>query len=724
MLAPSPRRFSIVTPLFCSFATKTSNSLTLKLTITPDALGDWTANVLAGADDGSTLTLLLHSKIYDGPNVPVITSGPNSALLRAKGSYELTVTVKGTEPHSYQWYHNHKICPGCTDKSMVLNPVTLADAGTYEVKVANEAGAIFSDPAEVSVYEVDAAVAINAIEDDKIEMIAPVSGAGITTPAIPKLDPQIKVIWQLNGKTLSDDATYSGTSTAKLTIKKASSLTAGRYSVVVNPKSQNVAAKTWVVSVLMRPTVLGDTAPLVAMSVAKGVTFHFTSTPAATKFLFKGLPPGVVANAKTGTLSGMPTRPGSYKLSLAAVNRAGTGSWRDVAVIVQAIDQRSVGSFQGIIGRDPGNDGLGGRVTLTTTAIGQCTGSVVMGKRTARFSAQMELKPDGTPYQVQFQVATAQITDDYTVTIDPVTGKLGGGVVSNASPFSTAAISGWVNSWSTGTAGAWSEYVTVALAPPANVAANQLMTPFGISIGTATVSPSGVVTWAGRMADGTVTTASSLISRALLSTGKPDHVEVPLSLSLNGGSAQGMLTLIQKDPLQADYHSIGGTLDWFKLPSGGRSYANGIPLHTLSAVGGRYSKPANGQLIINLLPTVSNAQWVYTGVGIEASDSALFLANPFTISAGGQSFFDKPDPLGNVFNVNLTTGLYSGSITLTDASPVVASSQVRRTFTTYGVLLKDKGKGFFLLPGLPNVSTTLANTPIASGRLILQGSTF
>lgn len=691
-------------------------SVTLTLTLTPTTYGDWEANVVAKAGTGSdatSLVLSLHSMVGDGPSPPSILADPVSAVLREQGSYDLTVDVTGTEPLTYKWFHNHKPLPGATKKVLSLTPVELADAGTYELQVNNEAGGTFSGPAEISVYQMPVTTALKYNEGAKFELKAPVSGTGII------------VGWFLNGIPISDNAQFSGATTSKLVIKRADASTAGRYTLVVNPGELDVTAQTWNVTVSLLPVIQSNVTSLSSLPVDSGVTFHFVASPVAASFSFKGLPPGLVGNAKTGTLTGRPTQPGAYTLRVAGINAVGTGPERTIPLTVPALDSRAVGTLQAIIGRDPGNQNLGGKVTLSIALNGQCTGSAAAGARAVRFTAAAGLKPDSSPYRIEFDAVSAGVTDHYILDLVPATGSVTGQCISSLSPGTAAPITGWLNSWSaTRPATDWSDYVTVGLNPPAGLDPAQHTIPYGSSYGTVSISPVGVAVWSGRMADGAATTGTSLISPVQSPVGQPQRVEIPLNFLLDAGkgSAQGTLLVFPNgNGLQADAQRIvGGTLDWLKLPVAGRSYAAGIPLHTLTASGGHYAPPPAETVVMSLPVAMSNARFVYTGAGIEQAWQYLLLPIPFTITTKGLTYFDPINPVPNTLVLNMKLGTFTGSMTIVDPNPVNESVNIRRTVSTSGVMLQNQGVGFFNLPLLPDAQSSATTSPIESGRVVIE----
>ena len=68
-----------------------------------------------------------------------------------------------------------------------------------------------------------------------------------------------------------------------------------------------------------------------------------------------------------------------------------------------------------------------------------------------------------------------------------------------------------------------------------------------------------------------------------------------------------------------------------------------------------------------------------------------------------------PNPTVLRMSVNPATGYFTGSATLQDSMPAL----VRRGLVFYGVICtgQSKGRGYFVLPELPNTATT----PILSG---------
>jgi len=69
------------------------------------------------------------------------------------------------------------------------------------------------------------------------------------------------------------------------------------------------------------------TSPLTASgTVGVAFSYQITATNNPTSFTATGLPPGLSVNTTTGVISGIPTKPGGFTVTLSATNTAGTGS--------------------------------------------------------------------------------------------------------------------------------------------------------------------------------------------------------------------------------------------------------------------------------------------------------------------------------------------------------------------------------------------------------------
>jgi len=83
---------------------------------------------------------------------PTIVSHPPDRTACEGGDVFFSVTASGTPPLNYQWRKDGVDIPGATSSIFVINPVSMADAGTYDVVVSNMCGSVVSNPATLTVY--------------------------------------------------------------------------------------------------------------------------------------------------------------------------------------------------------------------------------------------------------------------------------------------------------------------------------------------------------------------------------------------------------------------------------------------------------------------------------------------------------------------------------------------------------------------------------------------
>jgi sugar lactone lactonase YvrE len=141
-------------------------------TVTPD--GKWTSTRYGNHNNMTGMALDPNGNLLfvdpDGckiwtatlADVPLkITSQPSATVVDRGTAATFTVGATGSGPISYQWRRNGVEIPGATLPSLGIAQAQAADAGSYDVVLANGAGAVVSTAAELSVViPPDAPVAI------------------------------------------------------------------------------------------------------------------------------------------------------------------------------------------------------------------------------------------------------------------------------------------------------------------------------------------------------------------------------------------------------------------------------------------------------------------------------------------------------------------------------------------------------------------------------------
>jgi len=134
-------------------AGRTSATLDLVSVSAADA-GEYRVRVSnsAGSVLSSTATLTVTSV------APTIIDHPVGAAVVRGSAVNLTVTVAGSPPFSYQWSKDGSDLAGATGATLALAAVTEANSGAYRVRVSNSAGSVTSNPATLLVSPPPAAV--------------------------------------------------------------------------------------------------------------------------------------------------------------------------------------------------------------------------------------------------------------------------------------------------------------------------------------------------------------------------------------------------------------------------------------------------------------------------------------------------------------------------------------------------------------------------------------
>lgn len=141
----------------------TEASLTLGRVSLSDA-GDYTVRVrnLFGA----ALSLPARLNVVQDP--PRFTQAPAAVSAAVNGRAEFAVEIGGTGPFSVQWRLNGQNVLGnatATTSILTIEPVTLADAGSYTVVVSGPGGTLTSDPVALTITGLTGARAADALAD-------------------------------------------------------------------------------------------------------------------------------------------------------------------------------------------------------------------------------------------------------------------------------------------------------------------------------------------------------------------------------------------------------------------------------------------------------------------------------------------------------------------------------------------------------------------------------
>ncbi|HYF33834.1 MAG TPA: hypothetical protein VD994_00980, partial [Prosthecobacter sp.] len=450
-------------------------------------------------------------------------------------------------------------------------------------------------------------------------------------------------------------------------------------------------------------------------------------------------------NAVTGALTGRPTtakmvngEPAPYTVTFSASNAAGSSNTVTVQWLVLPLPSALVGTFNGLtapseelsLNSTQRASGLGGTVSVSTTATGSYSGRIVVDTVSYGFSGKLiihEGEASGSCVIKRKECSSLSVA----FAIDPETGHLTGSV-SEGSDMDAVPFSAWRNCWHATNcpATAYAGVYTSALEMPEALLGNSAF-PQGNGFGTLKITAAGVASWSGKLADGTTATAST-------TTGPNGQIglHIPLytpTIAATAGSVNGW---IQVDA--ANQNAVNGTLRWKKnaqaSSSTTRSYKSGFPAHDIAVLGGQYLgtpiviPPSEGR------STGNNAVLTFSGGGLEhaaysqATDGEI--RQTFKLIDGRTVSMPTTlalNPASVRLTVNATSGLITGTFTLRDADPTDTSppiAVITRTVSYTGVMVPrlNQGVGHFILPQLPSVSagTTLTTSPQLSGQVLLD----
>jgi hypothetical protein len=165
--------------------------------------------------------------------------------------------------------------------------------------------------------------------------------------------------------------------------------------------------------------------------------------------------------------------------------------------------------------------------------------------------------------------------------------------------------------------------------------------------------------------------------------------------------------------------------------SSNRLYRNGFPAVLSASVNGaRYVAPAKpttanptaNPRVLGLTDTNNEIEVLLTDAGVATALPAMPVVKA-NVSNTNKVTFNST--ITNTRKVSLTfvsgTGAYSGKFTLVEPNPLAPTVNVSRVVTYQGLIVKNKGEGYFILNQLPTVvGQTTSNSPQEGGKVVVQ----
>lgn len=374
------------------------------------------------------------------------------------------------------------------------------------------------------------------------------------------------------------------------------------------------------------------------------------------------------------------------------------------AFIVNPFTSAATGSFNGLASASipPATNENSGFIALNVTTAGSFTGTLKIDARSLVLAGQF----DNTGHAVFGAGRTSTVTVARTgkpslvlsaVTLDlapagthQITGTLGQQSRDAVLPMSTLVADRAAFSLGSPVPPQYTVnkgYYTVVI--PAQAQSNGLTSqdfPQGDGIGSLTVTPAGLVTLSGTLADGTAITASAPLSAARTC---PLFAQIYTSKS---GSFGGLITL-NDGPM--DHDMLGTGFLWFKPYLGGQTYPYGWP-EGVSTIpfGAKYaSVPGTcvlpGVSVVDI--QVHNALLAFQQGGLTRDVMKVLHLSPLN----GVTRYGIPADPSYSLVLTAATGKFAGTFTHTDGTRPVFSGVICQKGDPQG-----GGYGFFLAPTL------------------------
>ena len=652
-----------------------------------------------GTFDSARLTL------YGTDFTPIaITAQTTASQFLAAGqplTLDTTLTGQGTFTHS--WLQNLKQI--ATTKTLHIPETSLSHAGRYQVKVSNLTGSDTSDMVTVSVVNRTLPATIVNL-GTKASITAQAAGEGLTYE------------WKLNGQTIPKGGKISGMDSKTLSITNMQPEDTGPYTCVVRMSGIAETIETLPLTVELRYKPIVTPRSLDDGIVSGAVNEQISAIHGTTRFTATGLPPGV-SISPSGLLTGRPGRLGIYKIKITATNLAGSSPPMEFEWDIKDFPLAARGTWTGIVQRDSGlNTGLGGRVKLTISNTGTYTGTITLGAKTYSWASRIDALLNNANPTTPFAISRGRVLTPLTgnLLLNLSTDRLSGAISDGSN---TATFEAFRNPWSaTNKPVQASTAYNAALEVPEALALNAAY-PQGHGHVKMTVGTTGIVSWAGKLADATTLTGSSTL-------GLLGETSFHAMLYSNTGSAQGWSTITLDSGL------VDGTMDWFKSPqpdkSTTRTYKSGIPLHSLKVRGARYLRPASLAMILDLDsqpatgPLTNNAKLRFTGLPLFTRLDQTFKITQSLTAVMPTLILENPQ--GVRLSFSATTGTLSGTFSFSDDDPndsTLPYAKILRIGSFSGLLVTrpdlNQGIGYFNLAELPDtVGEKSTSTPIISGK--------
>jgi len=399
-------------------------------------------------------------------------------------------------------------------------------------------------------------------------------------------------------------------------------------------------------------------------------------------YMAKYLPTGLKINSKSGVISGVPTKAGVYAVSVTAKGTDKTVTTGSFTITVVALPTLAQGTFTGYVGShlSETNRLLSGLFTMSVSSVGRITAKVTAQKAIYTFSGSSWARiKSGTLYCVVLRTSKGETWD---VAVDSSDGSLTGVATNGAFGVDGFDVAGQRNAFldkTDGTAQAelaqYSGYYTVALPVQSCTSGGWVdNSQDGSGYMTLTVKAKGVVTLAGKMAEGTSLSAST----TLLADDEGAYVPVFVPLYSKRGVVSGLLKIEKGTSVPASNRvelCNGVALTW-QYPGKSTTATEDRFDVTTSAVGAYYDSLVSLQAYYaDAALTAENQTWEVP-LAFKSSGAVYLMSGTNNPANATLSIASRTGLFSGGFKVGTTLLKYYGVLTLDGSSDIGLGSYV------------------------------------------------
>jgi hypothetical protein len=302
-------------------------SITLNVTVAGNA-GPGSRTVTVTNPDGQQRTSAAGIITITGQTTcPSITGNPTNTQACVGGSAQFTASATGVPDPSFQWRRNGVNVPGATSATLVINPVAVASAGSYDCVATNSCGSATTTAATLTVLQ-------SPIVTTPPQ---PTSGCvgGIASMTVILADATgCTFQWQRNG------INVSGATNQTLTFNPLTAFNAGNYRCVITNPCGSITSPQALLTVLSPPSITGQPQSATRCET-QSVSFTVTSTPAGATFQWQKNTVNIPgATASTFTINSVSINDaGNYRCVV--TNGCGSTNSNEAALTVSTTPQFS-----------------------------------------------------------------------------------------------------------------------------------------------------------------------------------------------------------------------------------------------------------------------------------------------------------------------------------------------------------------------------------------------